>query len=78
MCGSGQHATLQVRGDLDARVATVLEREVTELIASGAHAITIDLGHLAFVDRDGQKLVVDATARLDRVGGHLTLVRRPG
>jgi len=74
--GSGCHATVHIRGDLDSRSAIELEREVTELIAAGAHAITIDLGHLAFVDRAGRRVVADATERLDRLGGHLKLVRR--
>jgi anti-anti-sigma factor len=78
VCGSGCHATVHIRGDLDAGAAAALEREVGELIGLGAHAITIDLEHLAFVDRVGDQVVADATVRLARLGGHLILVRRPG
>jgi len=77
VCGSGCHATVHIRDDLDAGTAPALEREVSELIGLGVHAITIDLGHLAFVDRAGKQVVVDANARLGRTGGHLMLVRRP-
>ena len=76
VCASGVHATVRLLGDLDARSAVHLEREVQELIDAGAHTITIHLGQLAFVDRAGRKAVADASDRLDRLGGSLRVVRR--
>jgi anti-sigma B factor antagonist len=66
---------VELRGDLDAQTAPLLDDAVDEVLAGGADRVVLDLGAVGFVDSSGLRSMVRARG----AGGTREVVlRSPG
>lgn len=70
---SGPVAVVALRGPLDLQVSQGALAALTELIASGAHRMVLDLEAVPHVDSSGLRVVVIAVKRLRGLGGDLAV-----
>jgi anti-anti-sigma factor len=71
----GDHATIQVGGEVDLATGPQLEAVVVELVDRGCHQLILDLEQVSFLDCAGIGVLVDARRRTQEHGGSLRLVR---
>ena len=71
----GDHATIQVGGEIDLATSPRLQAVLVDLVDRGLHQLTIDLEQVSFLDCAGIGMLVDARRRVQEHGGSLTLVR---
>ena len=62
-----------VRGDLDMRTASQLERVLDDVIRQGARLVTLDLEQVDFLDSSGLRVIVAASSKLTEQEGELLL-----
>jgi anti-sigma B factor antagonist len=70
--GGATRASLS--GELDVRTAVTLSQRVDEMLANGAHALTLDLSDLAFMDSTGLRLLIELNSRAEREQWPLQLI----
>ncbi len=77
---AGDRSLVRVVGELDLDSAAILRRPVeAELSAEPAHAVTLDLAELTFVDSSGLALLVELRRLASGAGVQLDIVNvRPG
>jgi anti-sigma B factor antagonist len=76
--GGGGDFALVLVGELDAAMASRLQKAVARLCADGAlRWLTIDLRGLDFIDSTGLAAIVFASRLCERCGGELALIRGP-
>jgi anti-anti-sigma factor len=67
---------LELRGELDAHTASVLEHQLSPLLdGTNAGDVSIDLSALGFIDSSGLRLLVESHQRAEGVGCRLVLCR---
>jgi anti-sigma B factor antagonist len=71
----GDHATIQVGGEIDLATSPQLQAVLVDLVDRGLHQLIIDLEQVSFLDCAGIGMLVDARRRVQEQGGSLTLVR---
>jgi anti-sigma B factor antagonist len=69
----GAAIVLVLRGELDLAGASPLASALEAAIAAGQSRLVLELGHLAFIDGSGVRLIERARQRLRAQGGELTL-----
>jgi anti-sigma B factor antagonist len=72
----GNPTTVVLKGELDMATAPELSQRLEELVATGQHEVTLDLGGLEFMDSQGIKALLKARETLRSHGGGLR-VRAP-
>lgn len=70
---NGDHALIQLRGELDASTSSGLRDLVVRLVSEGRSHIVLDCDGLAFVDSTGLGVFVGARARALGANGSVTL-----
>ena len=65
---------LSVRGELDISTSGMLERELGDLLESGAERLEVDLSGVVFIDSSALSALVGARERATRRGLQLVLV----
>jgi anti-anti-sigma factor len=68
---------IRLRGELDATVTPLLEKELMRVEEGDAESIVIDLCGLDRLDSCGLRLLLTASARSRQHGGRLALLRGP-
>ena len=71
----GDHATIEVGGEVDLATSPRLQAVLVDLVDRGFHQLTIDLEQVSFLDCAGIGMLVDARRRVQEHGGSLKLVR---
>jgi anti-sigma B factor antagonist len=71
----GDHATIQVGGEIDLATGPQLQAVLVELVDRGCHQLIVDLERVSFLDCAGIRVLVDALRRVQEHGGSLKLVR---
>jgi anti-sigma B factor antagonist len=71
----GDHATIQVGGEIDVATSPQLQAVLVDLVDRGLHQLIIDLERVSFLDCAGIGMLVDARRRVQEHGGSLKLVR---
>jgi anti-sigma B factor antagonist len=71
----GDHATIQVGGEIDVATSPQLQAVLVDLVDRGLHQLIIDLEQVSFLDCAGIGMLVDARRRVQEHGGSLKLVR---
>jgi stage II sporulation protein AA (anti-sigma F factor antagonist) len=62
-----------VRGEIDMKSATKLERVLDDVIAKGARLVTLDLEQVDFLDSSGLRVILGASNTLSEQEGELVL-----
>lgn len=70
----GDHAVLQVGGEVDVYTAPGLREQLIKLVGQGSIHVVVDLSRVEFLDSTGLGVLVGALKRLRAVGGTLGLV----
>ena len=70
----GDHAVLEVGGEVDVYTAPRLRERLVELVEAGARSVVVDLSRVEFLDSTGLGVLVGALKRLRAAGGSLALV----
>jgi len=71
---AGDIPIVAVAGEVDVYSAPALKDKVTELIASGASTLIVDLSGVGFLDSTGLGVLVEARTATTEAGGTLPLV----
>ena len=71
----GDHATIQVAGEVDLATSPQLQAVLVDLVDRGFHQLIVDLEQVSFLDCAGIGMLVDARRRVQEHGGSLKLVR---
>jgi len=71
----GDALLIHALGELDLSNTKTLEAELRRAIGTGASAVVLDLGGLAFIDSAGLRLLLLADRQSRRNGGRLTMRR---
>jgi anti-sigma B factor antagonist len=71
----GDHATIQVGGEVDIATCPQLQAVLRELVDRGFHQLIIDLEQVSFLDCSGIRVLVDALRRVQAHRGSVRLVR---
>lgn len=71
----GDHAMIQVGGEIDMATSRQLQTVLVDLVDRGFHQLIVDLEQVSFLDCTGIGMLVDARRRVREHGGSLTLVR---
>ncbi|MEA2267367.1 MAG: anti-sigma factor antagonist [Solirubrobacteraceae bacterium] len=66
---------IRVLGDLDLASVPALERTLTDVEATDAKALVLDLDGLDFIDSTGLRAVIEADMRSRADGGRMTITR---
>jgi anti-sigma B factor antagonist len=74
---AGGHHVLKLTGELDMASAPELEAAIVRACASTAHAITLDLSALTFVDSSGLAAIASAGEQCSEAGYPLHLIPGP-
>ena len=69
----GDHATVLVRGDVDLATAPILLRELLAVLARPVTAVSVDLGHVTFLDSSGIAALITARQAAEDRGVAFTL-----
>ena len=71
----GDHAIIQVGGEIDLATSPRLQAVLADLVDRGFHQLIVDLEQVSFLDCAGIGILVDARRRVQEHGGSLKLVR---
>jgi anti-sigma B factor antagonist len=71
----GDHATIEVGGEIDLATCPRLQAVLADLVDRGFHQLIVDLEQVSFLDCAGIGVLVDARRRVQEHGGSLKLVR---
>jgi anti-sigma B factor antagonist len=71
----GDHATIQVAGEIDLATSPQLQAVLVDLVDRGAHQLIVDLGQVSFLGCAGIGMLVNTRRRVLAHGGSLKLVR---
>ena len=71
----GDHATIQVGGEIDLATSPQLQAVLVDLVDRGCHQLIVDLGQVSFLDCAGIGMLVNTRWRVLAHGGSLKLVR---
>ena len=74
---NGSHATVEIRGELDAYNAPKLEQLASSLYAQGAETLTLDVAHTTFVDSSGLRTMLTMRDRAEHRNGTFLLAQVP-
>jgi anti-sigma B factor antagonist len=70
----GEHAILEVAGEIDVYTAPKLREKLIELVSDGSHNIVVDLEKVDFLDSTGLGVLVGGLKRVRNHDGSLQLV----
>jgi anti-sigma B factor antagonist len=70
----GDHAILEVAGEIDVYTAPKLREKLIELVSDGSHNIIVDLEKVDFLDSTGLGVLVGGLKRVRNHDGSLQLV----
>lgn len=73
----GDHAMIQVGGEIDLATGPQLLAVLVELVDCGCYQLIVDLEQVTFLDCAGIRVLVDALRRVQEHGGSLSLIRPP-
>ncbi|HEX2125666.1 MAG TPA: STAS domain-containing protein [Thermoleophilaceae bacterium] len=74
----GDHARMEVEGELDIATGPRLDEAVGEVLEAGCTDIVVDLGGTTFLDSAGMSALVRAVRSIDQHGGRMRVLSPPG
>jgi anti-sigma B factor antagonist len=67
-------AEVKVSGEVDIHTCGALEKTLTDLADESVNVVTVDLGHVSFIDSSGLRALVVGHKALQDRGGSLVIV----